>query len=151
MTISTLVSIPPFTLPSSSTKPHLLTPTPTRAYSSSISPRVLNQNRTRSCSLFHPLRRNFTRCCSSSSSSLRWKTNEGPKETQASSSFHLSASTQLNSRYALSSGPLSLCFGSLGPAMPKPPLIPSNHPALGSESPPLSAALAGRTKLWCSL
>ncbi|CAF1999958.1 unnamed protein product [Brassica oleracea var. botrytis] len=68
MTISTLVSIPPFTLPSSSTKPHLLTPTPTRAYSSSISPRVLNQNRTPSCSLFHPLRRNFTRCCSSSSS-----------------------------------------------------------------------------------
>ncbi|CAG7872892.1 unnamed protein product [Brassica rapa] len=69
MTISTLVSISPFTLPSSSsTKPHLLTSSPTRAYSSSISPRVLNQSTTQSFSLFHPLRRYFTRCSSSSSS-----------------------------------------------------------------------------------
>lgn len=82
MTISTLVSIPPFTLPSSSTKPHLLTPTPTRAYPSSISPRVLNHNRTRSCSLFHPLRRNFTRCCSSSSSP-DGKPNEEPEGNES--------------------------------------------------------------------
>ncbi|KAJ0240442.1 putative transport protein [Hirschfeldia incana] len=71
MTISALVSIPPSTLPSSSsTKTHLLASTPTRVFSSSISPSRLNQNRTQSSSLFyHPLRRNFTTRCSSSSSS----------------------------------------------------------------------------------
>ncbi|KAG7558526.1 putative small multi-drug export [Arabidopsis thaliana x Arabidopsis arenosa] len=80
MAISTLLSVSSFTLSSSSsTKPHLLTSTPTsRVYSSSTSPK-LKQNRflqsQQSFSLFHPLRRNFTTLCSSPDGFLR-KTKE---------------------------------------------------------------------------
>ncbi|CAE6064090.1 unnamed protein product [Arabidopsis arenosa] len=80
MAISALLSVSSFTLSSSSsTKPHLLTSTPTsRVYSSSTSPK-LKQNRflqsQQSFSLFHPLRRNFTRFCSSPDGFLR-KTKE---------------------------------------------------------------------------
>ncbi|KAF2576027.1 hypothetical protein F2Q70_00002443 [Brassica cretica] len=44
MTISTLLSISAFTLSPSSTKTDLLTPIPTRPFSSSIFPGGLNQN-----------------------------------------------------------------------------------------------------------
>ncbi|CAH8266539.1 unnamed protein product [Arabidopsis lyrata] len=79
MAISTLLSISSFTLSSSSsTKTHLLTSTPTsRVYSSPSSPKS-KQNRllqSQSFSLFHPLRRNFTRFCSSPDGFLR-KTKE---------------------------------------------------------------------------
>ncbi|KAL1225644.1 hypothetical protein V5N11_004982 [Cardamine amara subsp. amara] len=73
MAISTLLSTSPFTLSSSSTRTHLLTSIPTRVYSSSI-----KQNRfleSQSSNLFHPLRINFTRFCSSSDGFIR-KTKE---------------------------------------------------------------------------
>ncbi|KAG2261613.1 hypothetical protein Bca4012_013675 [Brassica carinata] len=78
MTISALVSISPSTL--SSTKTHLLTSsTPTRLFSSSISPGRLTQ----SSSLFYPLRRNFARCSSSSSpDGFLEKLNEKPESIQ---------------------------------------------------------------------
>lgn len=81
MAISTLVSISPFTLISSSRKTHLLTSTPTRVFASSISP-CLKQSRfleSKSSSLFYPLRRNFTRFCSSPDGFLR-KTKEEEEE-----------------------------------------------------------------------
>ncbi|CAH2045727.1 unnamed protein product [Thlaspi arvense] len=82
MSISTLVSVSPFTLASSSRKTHLLSSNPTRVYSSSISP-GLNQNsflHSESYSLFCPLRRHFTRFCSSPDGFLG-KAKDDEKET----------------------------------------------------------------------
>ncbi|ESQ33058.1 hypothetical protein EUTSA_v10004613mg [Eutrema salsugineum] len=71
MAISTLVSISPFTLASSSRKTHLLTSIPTRV-SSSISPGLnrISFLHSQSYSLHYPLRRDFTRFCSSSNGFL---------------------------------------------------------------------------------
>ncbi|CAH8387583.1 unnamed protein product [Eruca vesicaria subsp. sativa] len=82
MTISTLVSLSPFTL---STKTQFLTSTPTRSFSSSISPRRFHQNTTQSSNLFHPLRRNFTRRCSSSPDGFLKEEKEGNESIELSS------------------------------------------------------------------
>ncbi|VYS51843.1 unnamed protein product [Arabidopsis thaliana] len=75
MAISTLLSISSFTLSSSSsTKTHLLTSIPaSRVYSYSISPKLkqIRFLQSQSSSLFYPLRRNFTRFCSSPDGFLR--------------------------------------------------------------------------------
>ncbi|KFK33449.1 hypothetical protein AALP_AA5G015400 [Arabis alpina] len=68
ISISTLLSISPFSITSSSPKPHFLTSIPTR-----VSP-CLKQKpclQSQSFNILHPLRRNFTRLCSSSDGFLK--------------------------------------------------------------------------------
>ncbi|CAN8266742.1 unnamed protein product [Cochlearia groenlandica] len=65
MAISTLISISPLTLSSSSRKTHLLTSTSTRVYPSPISQSQNSFPQSQIPSFLHPLRRDFTRFCSS--------------------------------------------------------------------------------------